>query len=351
MTIFFHHVGQVGATRDFPRTVILPNGQLVEWSMERLENHLNDLSSNAINYLREEVLKSGPDSFQIWGIPSGGERAIGKLDVGDYMLLLGSERAGSTFEYAGRVIARVPIQARDLSKFLWGESRFPIIFFMRGVAISYPWDEFKSSLHYSSNWTVRGNSYSISNKRISESRYGNEEAFLREIAGSSILFELGNQHQIAPGSVPESLESDLLALALDVSLSETDRQALILARIGQGVFREEVLSLFEGRCAVTGCRTSAAIRASHVKPWSRSTNIERLDPSNGIPLVANLDALFDRHLITFNSNGSIVVSHSLSRADAKILNAQGGIRLAVNDSLGNYLMLHRNYFYEMERDR
>ena len=55
----------------------------------------------------------------------------------------------------------------------------------------------------------------------------------------------------------------------------------------------QVLKIWGNRCCVTGSTTLDAIRASHIKPWRRSSNQERLDPYNGLPLVATLDALFD----------------------------------------------------------
>jgi putative restriction endonuclease len=41
-----------------------------------------------------------------------------------------------------------------------------------------------------------------------------------------------------------------------------------------------------------GLTTRALLRASHIKPWSQSTDSERLDPANGILLAAHIDALF-----------------------------------------------------------
>jgi putative restriction endonuclease len=38
------------------------------------------------------------------------------------------------------------------------------------------------------------------------------------------------------------------------------------------------------------------LRASHIKPWSDCSNRERLDPLNGLLLVAHIDALFDNGL-------------------------------------------------------
>lgn len=99
----------------------------------------------------------------------------------------------------------------------------------------------------------------------------------------------------------------------------TEREALISCRIGQGEFRETVLGLWDYKCALTGSTTVSAIRASHIKPWKKSTAAERLDPFNGIPLLATFDALFDRGLITFDRAGGLLISSKLASAERQLL--------------------------------
>jgi hypothetical protein len=75
--------------------------------------------------------------------------------------------------------------------------------------------------------------------------------------------------------------------------SETTRQALINARLGHGQFRVDLERRWNGRCALTGCGITAMLRASHIKPWAKSSNHDRLNPDNGLLLAAHVDALFD----------------------------------------------------------
>lgn len=51
--------------------------------------------------------------------------------------------------------------------------------------------------------------------------------------------------------------------------------------------------------------------ASHIKPWRLCTDAERLDPKNGLLLMAHIDALLDRGLISFASGGNLLVANSL----------------------------------------
>jgi hypothetical protein len=105
-------------------------------------------------------------------------------------------------------------------------------------------------------------------------------------------------------------------------IEQTTKESLISARVGQGNFRMQVLKLWGHRCCVTGSCTLDAIRASHIKPWSESTNEERLNPYNGLPLTANLDALFDAGLITFDALGKLLASEKLTDDEREIFRIQ-----------------------------
>ena len=82
--------------------------------------------------------------------------------------------------------------------------------------------------------------------------------------------------------------------------SATERIQQILARVGQGEYRENLEKIWESACAVTGCCIREILRASHAKPWKKSNDEERLDGHNGLLLSANYDALFDKGLISFS---------------------------------------------------
>lgn len=94
-------------------------------------------------------------------------------------------------------------------------------------------------------------------------------------------------------------------------LTETERLVLANARRGQGSFKEAVRRL-EPACRLTGLSDPRHLIASHMKPWSDSTNSERLDGHNGLLLSPHVDHLFDRGLITFAPAGGIRVSPRLA---------------------------------------
>lgn len=106
----------------------------------------------------------------------------------------------------------------------------------------------------------------------------------------------------------------------------TEREAIVLARVGQGPFRQSLIERWGG-CSVTGCGEIAVLRASHIKPWCDSTNEERLDMNNGLLLVPNLDVLFDRGLISFSDTGHILIGDQLSVNSRSILGVDSEMRL------------------------
>lgn len=129
-------------------------------------------------------------------------------------------------------------------------------------------------------------------------------------------------------------------------LTNTEKLALVKARRGQGKFRESLLS-FWGCCALTECSELSLLRASHIKPWKVSENAERLDPYNGLLLAPNLDAAFDRGLVTFDDDGRIIVSKSLNSNDVKALGIRRDFRLRkISPQHLPYLGHHREDVFE-----
>ena len=51
----------------------------------------------------------------------------------------------------------------------------------------------------------------------------------------------------------------------------TEREQVIAARVGQGVYRERLLARWDGACAVTGLAEPALLMASHARPWKGAT--------------------------------------------------------------------------------
>ena len=131
----------------------------------------------------------------------------------------------------------------------------------------------------------------------------------------------------------------------NTKLTTTERSTLILSRVGQGVFRKQLLSYWQG-CAVSKFNKLDILVASHIKPWKDSDNHERMDLYNGLLLLPNYDKLFDKGYISFDMTGKIIYSRYISDVDMNILSLSKKTTLVkLEDKHKQYLKFHnKNYF-------
>lgn len=148
---------------------------------------------------------------------------------------------------------------------------------------------------------------------------------------------------------PESDESDDAeenAIRGRTDIGATTKEQLIKARRGQGIFKENV-RLNESKCRVTGISELQHLRASHIKPWKDSNDEEKLNGCNGLLLSPHIDHLFDRGMISFTSNGDLLVS---SKLDRLVLQKWGVSETAnvgeFNDKQSEFLVYHRDIVFK-----
>ncbi|WP_448176854.1 HNH endonuclease [Pseudomonas putida] len=133
--------------------------------------------------------------------------------------------------------------------------------------------------------------------------------------------------------------------SLGQQIESTEREAIVRARVGQGVYRHALLKHWQG-CAVSGVALASMLRASHIKPWRDATHLERLDPFNGLLLTPNLDQAFDQGLITFTDEGDVVIAQALTTELQLALGINPQCRLRrLHDRHLNYLAWHREHVF------
>ena len=140
----------------------------------------------------------------------------------------------------------------------------------------------------------------------------------------------------------------------------TERIQQILARVGQGVYRENLEKLWNSACAVTGCQIREALRASHAKPWKDCKDKDeeqRLDGHNGLLLSANYDALFDKGLISFSplkDGWKIMITPSMEQSQLELLginknaclNPPENLKLEDKEKIDVFLKYHREHIFK-----
>ncbi len=128
----------------------------------------------------------------------------------------------------------------------------------------------------------------------------------------------------------------------DKKPNSTERSGLVTSRVGQGAYRKSILHRWSYRCAASGYGDTRILIASHIHPWKDSTDDQRLDVDNGILLSPDFDALFDKHLISFENTGKIILLDKYDKGELQSLGISGKERIN-NLSEGNkmYLAKHR----------
>ena len=140
----------------------------------------------------------------------------------------------------------------------------------------------------------------------------------------------------------DSILKDESSVMTDNLIDETEKEAIVKSRIGQGLFRQKLIDYWHG-CSVTQCQTQTLLLASHICPWRKSNNAQRLDVFNGLLLIPNLDKLFDKGYISFDDNGRIILSDFLPQNEYCIMGVQQSMRLINIDCRHlPYLKFHRD---------
>jgi hypothetical protein len=150
--------------------------------------------------------------------------------------------------------------------------------------------------------------------------------------------------------VKERVEQDS---SEDTKIPDTQREAIILARVGQGKFRANVQDV-ERACRVTKVERLEHLVASHTKPWRDSTNEERLDGENGLLLTPTIDHLFDKVFISFEDKGDLIVSPVADRPSLLKMGIKPEAKVNVgvfSEGQRVFLEYHRENVLRMSRRR
>lgn len=178
------------------------------------------------------------------------------------------------------------------------------------------------------------------------------DASARNLVNANRLADADELKADAVGLV-EWEEHQLAEVSSDESIPETERTAVILARRGQGKFKENVLRI-ERHCRITKVDRIEHLRASHCKPWRDASHHERLDGENGLLLTPSIDHLFDRGFISFEDNGNLLLSPVAHRPSLSKMGIATESRVnvgAFTAAQKRYLDFHRNFVFLESRNR
>ncbi len=105
--------------------------------------------------------------------------------------------------------------------------------------------------------------------------------------------------------------SEILDFPFESGLSSSEALAIVKVRLKQAEFKANLFALWEG-CSIEGLEIAHNfLIASHIKPWAQSSDLEKVSQYNGLLLPTNYDYLFDRHLISFSPQGTVMLHSSV----------------------------------------
>lgn len=233
------------------------------------------------------------------------------------------------------------------------------------------------ALHPDFNLNLLSNKYTIyshydknSNFKVfpsqnGESKYGVSLNFNTEDELNRFLKDFENACEISQDNKTKISEnqsinienSNDIALTEDINeifsrndINQTEQQKLLNCRLGQGIFRNELINHWKC-CSLTGCTNYKFLIASHIKPWKNCNDKERLDPNNGLLLIPNIDKAFDLGYISFNDDGTVIISNLLTNTDIINLGLNLNQKITnLNSSHHHYLEYHRKFVLKQNNE-
>lgn len=128
------------------------------------------------------------------------------------------------------------------------------------------------------------------------------------------VIELSEDEEVWLGPEPRKDQVDFNNIDLDKKFRE------VAVRQGQAKFRSELIDLFDGKCAITGCAVGLALQAAHIVPYRKNN---RVDVTNGLLLRADIHTLFDLFLVSVSPEDMRVhVSSQLADTEYMELNGR-----------------------------
>ncbi len=134
-----------------------------------------------------------------------------------------------------------------------------------------------------------------------------------------------------------------------LDIKPEEKEIVSKARIGQDKLRKYLLQSLE-EDEFNSIKKEELLIVSHIKPWSKSSDLEKLDPSNVILLDALVDKAFDSGLVSFDNEGRIIISKYLNdemKGNIKLKEFfSNGKSITIDNNKNVYLKYHRENIFK-----
>ena len=150
-----------------------------------------------------------------------------------------------------------------------------------------------------------------------------------------------------------SIQSAAYGNLFECSTHEADGSDIVFSSMSHenevGVMDDGEELLFTSLLNTEGLKAKFSKLATEDGPLSDANDVERLDPSNGLPLAIHPDALFDAGLISFDSDGSMMISSRLGKDTISLygLSNKLWLRNPPTKRQEEYLQYHRKNVFQV----
>lgn len=175
----------------------------------------------------------------------------------------------------------------------------------------------------------------------------NEELAMKilELISSLNIFTLEvEQLELSMEVIKKTEHNPLLGL-----IAEAELEIKTKMRRGKKQFRESLLPLWHGECPLCGIAIEEVLQATHAKPWKDSTEVERLNPFNGVLLCANHAALYTAGYIAFTGGGRLHISSRIPEEDYPDFRLRKNMKIPVSPEHASYLRWHKRIIFAEPR--
>jgi len=318
--LFFHHVGQEGADEDFKKTVYKDvNIQTVESNVPVSIPRWDEL----LNQLRQEFPTG---LFNCWGVPAGAEAVIGQLEAGDSVLLVHRATEDGEVPVLCRVQVFWPDELWDLSKELWGNQKYPYIFFFRTQRLTLRWPSFREHVRYKDNYDPRGKFYPVASHRLDD--FDGVEGYIQYLLGNHSMsqapFAPVTKQDLLESGIDESVDKAKIDQALTVGekkLAQSPQLTEVLdlehkqitTRPRDAAFSIEVKKAYGFRCAVCGSSLQSPkgqyeLQSAHLYPKGKDGSD---DLRNGLCLCRRHHWALDVGWMSLSDDHTVLVRSDL----------------------------------------
>jgi putative restriction endonuclease len=232
-----------------------------------------------------------------------------------------------------------PNRLPSLSTALWGEERFPYVFFFNTERLDLSWIEFVQDIGYADNFNPRGNFYSVADHRLS--RFNGPAGYIRHLRQTRVW--LPNGESLATldlkSELPESDQEEIqqtkdeLKFLVNQSCDQppelTDEQGYsnVRRRARSKAFRIGIRKLYRSSCCFCGMSVVSPegepeAQSAHIYPKEKGGSD---DFRNGICLCRFHHWAFDSGWMSLTDDLQILVRDNLPRGSdyARIGNLEG----------------------------